>query len=151
MHAHPPDTYLQWPPSLHVLLPATPYKSIKGSTSIRSASAHASSQIDTAQLPHTRVQEIYISTLALYWFLVSKTYILIAMAKRLAVALLLLLVAVLASCDGRELKGKGAVDEAKDLLPVLPPLVPNLPPLPPVVPGIPPAARGSTAGDNESP
>ncbi|KAE8773038.1 hypothetical protein D1007_54876 [Hordeum vulgare] len=73
------------------------------------------------------------------------------MAKRLAVALLLLLVALLASCDGRELKGKGAVDEAKDLLPVLPPLVPNLPPLPPVVPGIPPAARGSTAGDNESP
>ncbi|XP_037479335.1 uncharacterized protein LOC119356481 [Triticum dicoccoides] len=71
------------------------------------------------------------------------------MAKRLAVALVLLLV-VLASCDGRELKGKGgaggAVDEVKDLLPglpvPLPPLVPDLP-LPPVVPGIPPAAHGS--------
>ncbi|XP_044980006.1 uncharacterized protein LOC123447466 [Hordeum vulgare subsp. vulgare] len=60
----------------------------------------------------------------------------LAMAKRLAVALLLLVVALLASCDGRELKGKGggtggAVDEAKDLVPRLPPLVPNLPPLPP--------------------
>ncbi|KAM3370224.1 hypothetical protein ACQJBY_017864 [Aegilops geniculata] len=79
------------------------------------------------------------------------------MAKRLAVALLLL--ALLASCGGRELKGKagagGAVEEVKDLVPglpvPLPPLVPHLPlPLPPVVPGIPPAARGS-ADSNKSP
>ncbi|KAI4999262.1 hypothetical protein ZWY2020_003851 [Hordeum vulgare] len=58
------------------------------------------------------------------------------MAKHLAVTLLLLLVALLTSCDERELKGKGGdaggvVDEAKDLVPRLPPLVPNLPPLPP--------------------
>ncbi|XP_020167470.1 uncharacterized protein [Aegilops tauschii subsp. strangulata] len=80
------------------------------------------------------------------------------MAKRLDVALrllLLLLVVVLASCDGRELKGNGGVDEVKDLMPglpvPLPPLVPlPKPPLPPVVPGIPPTARGS-ADSNKSP
>ncbi|XP_044328824.1 uncharacterized protein [Triticum aestivum] len=79
------------------------------------------------------------------------------MAKRLDVALrlLLLVVVVLASCDGRELKGNGGVDEVKDLVPGLPvPLPPLVPlpklPLPPVVPGNPPAARGS-ADSNKSP